>query len=72
MPDSSPFQWSGVSGTLLLTLHARALESLSKHPFLSDLKAVEIVRGLEPVLRVSPALLAPAAAFAREELRGDH
>jgi len=52
--DAAPFQWSEVSGTLLLTLHARALESQSRRPVLSDPKAEEIVRSLAPVLRDSP------------------
>ncbi|MGC4116562.1 MAG: class I SAM-dependent methyltransferase [Myxococcales bacterium] len=54
MSESTPFRWSEVSGTLLLTLHARALESRSKQPVLKDPKAVEIARALEPVLRDSP------------------
>lgn len=54
MPESSPFQWSSVSGTLLLTLFARALETRSANPVLIDRKADEVARSLEPVLRDSP------------------
>lgn len=53
MAELAPFDWSEVSGTLLLTLHARALESQSRDPVLSDPKAVEVVRSLQPVLRDS-------------------
>lgn len=55
--ERAPFDWSEVSGTLLLTLHARALESRSRNPILSDPKAVEIARSLEPALRDSPVAI---------------
>ena len=68
MPETSPFKWSEVSGTLLLTLHARAFESVTKDPVLTDPKAVEIVRSLQPELRDSPVSI--HQRLARGELPG--
>jgi methyltransferase (TIGR00027 family) len=45
---------SDVAATSLLTLYARAMESQSQDPILSDDKAVEIVQHLNPLLAESP------------------
>jgi methyltransferase (TIGR00027 family) len=51
---SSPADFSDVATTSLLTLYARAQESLSANPILVDKEAVEITRRLNPLLKTSP------------------
>jgi len=52
--DSSLNELQEVSGTMLITLFARAKESLSKNPILFDKKAVEIIDRLIPDFVNSP------------------
>ena len=50
MPSRGIPGWSEVSSTLLITVHARALEAQTKNPILHDPKAVEITRALDQEL----------------------
>jgi methyltransferase (TIGR00027 family) len=43
--------FSGVEATALLTLYAKAIESQSKDPVLKDIKAEEMIRQLDPLIK---------------------